>query len=178
MALIISEIFIVGVLLFFTRRRNLRFVTSNFFTVLTFVCLFAAIGLILWGENKLTISRTRLKWPTTTAVVVESKVIGDRAFRPDIIYEYTVAGQTYQGDTNLNTPGFGNKRSRRDTAERIIRDFEENQPITVYYNPDDPAESYIRPGPQWSDYMKFGIGHLLFMSALFSAAGNIIYRIK
>jgi hypothetical protein len=43
-------------------------------------------------------------------------------------------------------------------------------------NPDDPVESYIRPGLQWSDYMKFAVGHILFIFALFGFAGNIYYR--
>ena len=176
-SLLIIDIVLVGVFLYYSFRRNIRLQTSNSVAFITFMGLIAALSLIFWQENVLLESQNRLKWPTITAVIIESKVIGDRALRPDIIYEYEVNGQTYQGDTNLNTPGFGGRRSRRDTAERIISEYEKGQKVLIYYNPNDPAESYIRPGVQWSDYMKSAVGHILFIFALFGFTGNIIQRV-
>lgn len=175
--IILFDIVLAGIFLFYSFRRNMHLPTSNIFLFTAFFCLLGSVSLILWENNILIESRNRLKWPTTTAVVVKSSVTGNRAFRPDIAYEYKVNGRIYHGNTNLNTPGFGNKRSRRDTAERIVSDYKLDQQVTIHYNPNDPAESYIRPGPQWSDYVKSAIGHILFIMALFGLAGNIIQKL-
>lgn len=97
-------------------------------------------------------------WPATTATVIKSEVAGSRAFHPEITYRYTISGQIFESTTDLHISGFGGKRSRRDTAAKIIADFPPGTSVTIHYNSENPGESFLRSGPFWSDYMQLSLG--------------------
>ncbi len=95
------------------------------------------------------------QWPVTNGTIVESLVTGEkRAFQPQIRYEFYLDSTRYENKTDLHISGFGNKRSRRDNAKRIAGEYPVKKSVIIYYNPEDPGESYLRTGPYWSDYMK------------------------
>jgi hypothetical protein len=82
-----------------------------------------------------------------------------------------VDGIVYLLKTDLQTPGFGRKRSRKQTAEIIISQYPVGSKIPIFYNPDKPAKAYIRTGPYWDNYtllmlglLTLGAGLLLLMN--------------
>ena len=107
------------------------------------------------------------QWPATIAEVTDSKVLGNRAFYPQITYQFKINNNIYRKNTDLSTPGFGGKRSRYDTAEIIVSEYPQGKKVKVYYNPQDPHDSYLRIGPYWSDFVQFSFGLVLYGIGLF-----------
>jgi len=62
------------------------------------------------------------------------------------------------------------------TAEIITNQYKPGQSVRLYYNPAQPQEAYIRPGPFWSDYMKMASGVLLFAFGLIALFGFVLSR--
>lgn len=109
----------------------------------------------------------RLKnWPTTEGVVISSKVIGKRAFRPDIQYQYEVDGQIHQGSTYLDLPGFGGRINRLGAAEYFVHEYPAGKILTVHYNPNRVSESLIRVSPSFAVFVKLSFGMILTMVGL------------
>lgn len=62
-------------------------------------------------------------------------------YRPDVVYTYTVAGETYTGrnvayDTDIVT---GN----RDRAASVVSRYAAGESTTVYYDPDQPSDAHL-----------------------------------
>lgn len=145
--------------------------------VFSLLLVIAGAGMIYHHEDKIAADLSRRSWPTTEGVVIKSEIAGIRAFRPEITCEYQVDGHIYQLTTNLDTPGFGNKRSRRDTAGRILRDYPEGKKVIIYYHPADPAKAFLRVGPAWHTFMKLGLGIIILITGLTGFTGNFLDRI-
>ena len=133
------------------------------------------LGIVLFvGGTLLVINQSRAVerheyvrlWPTTDGVVISSEVAGERAFHPEVVYEYQVLGQTYQGLSTLQVPGFGGKRKRDEVATKEIANYWPGRTVTVYYNPDDPSESLLHTRLEWAVYGQLGFGGTLVLAGL------------
>jgi len=102
-------------------------------------------------------------WPSVTGTVVSSKVVGERAIRPQVIYEYQVDSVTYRAESDLQVPMFGGKRKKYDVAHELVERLPAGTLVTVCYNPDSAAESAIAPRITWDVYGKFGLGFILMI---------------
>jgi len=138
--------------------------------------LICGILLILFSSNAISESLVRQSWPATMAKVVETNITGERAYNPELHCTYEVAGKQYFFSTDLKTPGFGRKRSRRQTAEIILKDYPIGSEVRLKYNPKNPEEALIRTGPYWSDYMKISIGVLFTVLGLYGIVGVLIKK--
>jgi len=80
-----------------------------------------------------------------TSSVVETRrerdVDGDRHtyHEPKVTYEYQVNELTYQGDEI----GFGKRTMRQAKAQQIVAKYRQGDPVTVYYDPADPAKTVL-----------------------------------
>jgi hypothetical protein len=138
-----------------------------FLRILFFSLLLLGIGLIFWQGERISTSLQKRQWPTIIAEITKSNVVGTRAFHPVITYQFNINNNIYRNNTNLSTPGFGGKRSRHDTAETIIKEFPQGKKVKIYYNPQNPQESYMRIGPYWSDFVQFSFGLFLYSMSFF-----------
>ncbi len=111
-------------------------------------------------------------WPSVDGVVVASRVAGERAFHPEIVYEYSVAGSTYRDSTSFDTPSFGGRSSKRNVAEAIVANFPVGSPVRVHYDPALPSRSLLRITPDWSHFGKIGLGGVLLGVGLFLIAAG------
>jgi hypothetical protein len=132
------------------------------------VVLLLMTGMLLFFEAgvKIYSGWQQRNWPVTDGTVTAAHVAGIRALRPEISYQYEIRGQIYSTRTDLNTPGFGNRRYRRGTAERILNEYPPGSHIRVHYNPIHPDISLICPGPFWSDFMQFGLALILVTAGI------------
>jgi hypothetical protein len=136
--------------------------------------LFIALALIFIGAT-LSVSQERAvqyytsmkNWPETSAEVTETKITGKFAILPEINYQYTVNDSSYLGKTNLDIPGFGNRKKRNQTARIILNDYKPGEKITVIYEPQNPSNSRIRVNPPWNIYGRMGFGVFLFACGCF-----------
>ncbi|MBX3382273.1 MAG: DUF3592 domain-containing protein [Phycisphaeraceae bacterium] len=63
-------------------------------------------------------------------------------FAAHIVYEYPVGGVKHRGD--VIAPGGVVSTSLREHAERWLAEYPVGSRVTVYYNPQNPAESCLR----------------------------------
>ena len=108
-------------------------------------------------------------------IVLSSEVIGYRAFRPDIEYQYVVNNDTLRGKSFLNQPGFGGRMNRLDAAEKNVVKYKAGTSITVFYNPKFPEISTLFPGPAYSLFLKLG-SSVLFI--LFGATISLMWLLQ
>jgi hypothetical protein len=120
------------------------------------------ILLILWQQSLVREGLSRRSWPTVTGTVVSADITGNRAYNPKITCRYQVSGKNYLLVTDLHTPAFGRKRARHQTAEIIIAEYPPGSHITVHYNPVQPGQACIRPGPFWNNYLLLTLGLFAF----------------
>ena len=139
--------------------------------------LLAGIGLVCWAIGLL-IWQFVEQYPSYSWPTVEGKVQSQDlrvAFKPHgrhhisketqlaLSYEYAVAGQTYSGDQ------YSLWSQKYDDEEESVRSFakehQQGMPITVHYNPQNPAQAVLAPGADWSGsvaWLIFG-GFLVFI---------------
>jgi hypothetical protein len=89
-----------------------------------------------------------------------------------------VEGKVYTLTTDLKTPGFGRKKTRRQTSEIILDQYPVGSKVRIRYNPDSPGEAYIRTGPYWSDYLKISLSVLLSVLGMYGCIGIVIKRLS
>ncbi len=95
--------------------------------------------------------RASASWPTVQGSVVAARVIEGRGrrgptFRPEIEYVYTVGGIAHRGNRYRVVHMSMGWRS---WAEDIVAQHPPSAPVTVYYDPSDPARAVLSPGGGW-----------------------------
>ena len=112
-------------------------------------------ALVIWGiQRNAALQRS---WPTVSARIEKSGVHEfqelerrdngpDRwrtAYRAEIVYGYDIAGVHYTGDT---TAGGTRVSSNLDNRGNRAEKYPVGTAVDVHYNPENPAESVIKPG--------------------------------
>ncbi|MCU1231892.1 MAG: hypothetical protein JWO97_4776 [Acidobacteria bacterium] len=102
-------------------------------------------------------------WPQVPGIIVVSDLQrsnhsdGGLMYRPEVTYRYCVDGS----EIIANRTRFGGRveLSWSAPAVRTVRKYPVGSEVVVYYNPNDPADSVLEPGP----------GGILFAGAAFGA---------
>ena len=138
---------------------------------LILLCLFAwfikvSISAFLLGIMSMT-------WPSTEGIVLEKSLAGKQVekgtlYKPEIKYQYSVNNKSYNG----NKIAFSIFIFGKDWATTIINKYNPNDKIQIFYNPNDPQTSCIKPGPEiWaSAYTLVSLGGIFYI--LFSFYRN------
>jgi hypothetical protein len=105
-------------------------------------------------------------WPRADAVVDSTRVLGKRAFRPQVYYHYSVQQVLYQGISDLHMPGFGGRLNRLDSAEKMAAEHQKGQKISIYYNPARPQESMLTVVPSFAAFIKIAIAWILLVISI------------
>lgn len=162
-------------------------------TIGAFSAFAAGLGFVMFASGMQNGIRAFLsrRWPTTEAVVAESRVLtsmeareilgdaktgaGDAhdfqdlsGYVPLVRYEFTVDGTRYE---NARISPFDGPISRRTWAEPIVNDYPRGKPIPVRYDPDDPTRSYLRPAVRSSSLVFASIGFVFLVIAGWIATG-------
>jgi hypothetical protein len=144
-----------------------------------FSTFLAAMGLfaLASGLGPTVTAAAGRRWPTTEAVVLESRVFTMRELRdsfdgldrtgsasggyaPFIRYEYSVDGETH---VNVRVSPFDGRIPRRRFAERITESYSERTHVPIRYDPTDPSRSFLRTWT-WSTRLLFFLaGSALFL---------------
>ncbi len=89
-------------------------------------------------------------WPSVSATILagtleESYGRGGREWAPNLTYSFSVDGKRYSGHYITFPP----RRGSRASAEATLERYPVGQTVTAYYNPNDPAQACLEPGPDW-----------------------------
>lgn len=136
--------------------------------LLIFVGIGAAVAVVemISGFVDLRRELSMTRWPIVEGAIVTSEVGGERAFHPEITYSYEVNGIDYSGSSALNAPGFGGKRNRLEQAEILARQYSAGSPISVHYDPSDPAISVLKAEVTYNTYLQLALGLFLIIGVL------------
>lgn len=124
--------------------------------------LFGAVWITVWSAGTLAFDGMLLhgiyrQWkatgfPATVGTVAHSEVVVDHdddgtSYRVDVRYTYSVDRRQYEGDTyRYGMTSFGENE-----AYQIVESLAAGREVDVYYNPQDPADSVLRPGIEGAD---------------------------
>jgi hypothetical protein len=116
--------------------------------------------LVVWFALAFTsyVRRAR-KWPSVRGRIVRSGAeeyqdnlrgsddIVRTYYKPCVIYTYEVGGREYSGDRIAM--GITTSATSARPAERTAAKYPVGREVDVYYNPQVPSESVLRPGSRW-----------------------------
>jgi hypothetical protein len=123
--------------------------------------------LSLWSvyleSRQITLVMQKRAWPRADAIVDSTRVLGKRAFRPQVYFHYSVQEVPYQGVSDLHMPGFGGRLNRLDSAEKMAAEHQKGQKLAVYYNPLRPQEVMLTVVPSFAAFIKIAIAWILLV---------------
>ena len=113
--------------------------------------LAVGLGMMLFGVARIAQQQRALaSFNPTHGTVTQSEVRRDRLgkYRPVVTYTYVVAQRLYEGDRLAPLAGGGSHAWAKELADR----FKIHQPVTVYVDPTNPANSYLLPFARFYPY--------------------------
>ncbi len=160
-----------------------RFVAVRVFPWLV---ILAGSLFIVTGVREMRLASASEEWPSTTGTVLSATVdssssssgSSSRTYHASVAYTYRVAGSDFEG-TTISYGAYGTGDYER--AARIAARYEAGEPVRVYYQPDDPAESVLEPGSHslpWASlafgavFALVGAGMAFLMPALYPRGGD------
>ncbi len=174
-AVILSVATLVAVVVFACLRRFPLKVSALYF-VIGLLFLGGGVTLVYLQQSALDAAREVQKWPSVSARVVDSRIIGTRAIRPNIVYEYRVNNVEYRDSSSLDIPTFGARATKHGEADTLVALYPIGREITIHYNPDRPTQSKLLVSPTWDLFGKIGLGSFLFGVGLFGLLGFVFKR--
>jgi hypothetical protein len=107
-------------------------------------------------------------WPSTEGNITHLSIDEDYdsddgySYRANIEYEFRVKGADYYGNRHL----FGGDiwSSDRGRAERIVDEYEMDESVLVYYNPEDPNANVLVREVDWLLWLFLAIGIIVLLA--------------
>jgi len=131
-----------------------------FHIYLIFICLFLLLSALSWGRYLLAYLRYK-KRPWVVGALTYSSVVPARfdphndemGYAAKIRYCYSVDGQLFEGANICSLSLFskqdmGTVSSRKQAVEKWMAHLKSSNGFRVYYNPENPAESFLLNGPK------------------------------
>ncbi len=141
--------------------------TSVVLTVLAMLAMISGPLLVTRASREIVAAREIKKWPTVEGTILKSEIVGDRAIRPLVFYQYFIDGRNYTDSTSMGVPPFGNRRVRLNESETIAAEYKVGDSVRVYVDPVNSAHSTLYAREDWASYMRLTVGTLLFGAGLF-----------
>ena len=108
----------------------------------------AGFGGYMWMEQGERIDSYESTEATVLSSEVDVEVRNDpdssgreRTYYPEVTYEYTVDGQTYESSNVM--PGPGRSSTGENRAESLVEDHPEGETVTAYYDPENPSNAFL-----------------------------------
>ena len=130
------------------------------------VVIFLLLGAAIEAAYLIYIARISRAWPTApgrvVSVLIETRRGSDgaRSFRPTVDYRYQVKGVDYEGSRIDLTYDLWMARYyacfTTQGAARVLDGYVPGCPVAVYYKPNHPEYSLLKPGASWSLYIVGG----------------------
>ena len=145
------------------------------FIVFALIFALAPIGVF----KILSMQRETLSWPTVEGTVIVCEIehrVNEHAdhdeedeYRIDLVYQYTVDNETYEGSNVYYWSGTGSDWDHElDSYEwSLLRDYPVGSNVTVFYNPDNPERSCLiageNPEDRTTDYDSTVTGYMFLL---------------
>jgi hypothetical protein len=153
---------VTGVIAFLISLFSKSFYPARIWKIVFVAFVLVGIISIFKESREIDFSFELRKWPTTAATITSAEIAGIRAFHPIIKYEYELAGVKHTDSTDMDLPGFGNKRTRYSNSEKIIKEYPAGTVLTIHYNPENPSISRVHINAEYSSYLILTTGVMLY----------------
>ena len=136
---------------------------------LVIISIFTLTGLLaaIWGWRIILNGRRSLDWPSVEGVITESSH-NSQTLLPDISFSYTIAGSQLQSSILFA----GDISPSEEFSQSYIKNFPVGKEVQVYYEPDNPSQVTLEPGPKKGDAIVFVIGALTFVFGIIFLFAN------
>jgi uncharacterized protein DUF3592 len=122
-------------------------------------------GLVMYRFNREALASQ--SWPTVEGKVIQATVnehVGiARRYSPRVEYKYQVQGKSYIGRRYQVINWEADKSW---LAEEAVRGLKAGKPVTVHYNPENPAQAVLKPGLLRQQYTIVAIPFVMFLFGL------------
>ncbi len=168
-----SKVWLVGAMFEFIATQLSRTQLAILAIIIAFIPIF---GIVVIGQGLSTFNTGMASstWPHVTGKMVRASVrtqgtVEQNSYRnrptsptyyPEVTYEYTVNGQTYQS-TRFTAQDSGYSTSLE--AFNAIDQVNGKDGLTVYYNPGNPKDAMLKPGVSGNSYGSLFVGILLLI---------------
>ena len=134
--------------------------------------IFTLVGgavFFLFALPPLQYSNTSKSWPTVPGTITRSEVDvwrrdGKTHYQPDIGYTYSVDGKKYSSSKiTVGEPPLDNNVT---PAKRLQAEYPVGKEVVVYYDPELPESSALKPGTKTGDFLLAGIAAIFFFVGL------------
>ncbi len=141
--------------------------------------IFAIVGaavFLLFALPPLQYSVASKDWPSVQGTITRSEVDiwkrdGNTHYEPDIAYSYTVDDKKYSSSKiTVGDPPLDNNVTK---AKQVQAEYPVGKEVVVYYDPELPESSALKPGTKTGDYMLAGIATIFFFVGLFALSRGI-----
>ena len=163
----ITSCLLLSVLFYFFTGRKLKLKKPEVWRVGMIVLVSLAMSVMYYAQKKLDEFQTYLAWLPTNAHVISAQVVGKRAFRPEIIYSYTVKDISVTDTTDMEVPGFGSKSNRFNVARNEVASVKEDSVFVVYYNPGNISEHRTHIHPPHTVFIMYSSGGCFFIAGTY-----------
>lgn len=143
-----------------------------------FILLFMGVFALLTGYTLLEDATARKSWLQLSGTIVRSEVIGQRAYRANIVYTYVHQDSTYVDSTSLDPASFGGRNARRQKAQYESSLYHVGDTVTVYADPSDPKRSTLHRGVTWDAYARTGTGVIFILGSLIAIGWLLVHPLK
>jgi hypothetical protein len=134
--------------------------------------IFALAGgavFFLFALPPLQYSNTSESWPSVPGIITRSEVYISRSdgkthYQPDIAYAYYVGGKKYTASKiTVGDPPLNNNVA---PAKLLQAEYPVGKEVIVYYDPELPESSALRPGTKTGEYLLAGFAAIFFFTGL------------
>lgn len=132
----------------------------------------AGVVTIAIGLRRLATAGASVKWPHVKGEILTSKLEEEaddsgegapKTFRAAVTYRYTVDGKTFEGDrTDLNDLSTSDPAP----AQSLLQQFPAGATVDVFYDPQNPSQSLLKPGISGASAIYPAVGLLLVVLGL------------
>ena len=144
------------------------------------IFLVVGIGVSILGVQTTQKSIASDNWPQTQGTIITSDIETHKThtkhgysytYGPEIVYTYSVNGQSYTANKVSYSTGSSSDVSY---AQKIVNTYPVGTQIPVFYNPENPTEAVLEPGSNTMTYFPIIFG-IVFIAV---GIGGIIYIIR
>ena len=126
---------------------------TNPYTIILSLFIISGLIAMTWGWRLLSNGKKSSLWPSVDGTIVESR---QDDLLPLITFSYSVAEKAYETKMNIS----GDISPSEEFTSSYLKKFPIGKSIPVFYNPEQPEQATLEPGPAKGDWIVFAIGFI------------------
>ena len=151
---------------------------------ITLGILFMIIGgvtFFLWGLPPLKYANESKNWPSVPGKIIQSDIDtwrkdGKSHYRANVVYTYMVDSKTLT--SSKVTVGDPPSTSNMLAAKAVQEEYPVGSEVLVYYDPEVPASSALKPGIRGNDILLAGVTGLFLVIGILVLFGELRSRFR